>query len=70
MDLKQIIDLVLTIIGILLVVVPYIATMLIHTRNKYLMTIGNEAIKTPCHNRNFFVLNIELTFNDFHNFSL
>lgn len=45
MDLKQIIDLVLTILGVLLVVVPYIATMLIHTRNKYLTTIGNEAIK-------------------------
>ena len=45
MDLKQIIDLVLTIVGVLLVVVPYIATMLIHTRNKYLKTIGNEAIK-------------------------
>ena len=45
MDLKQIIDLVLTIVGVLLVVVPYIATILIHTRNKYLTTIGNEAIK-------------------------
>ena len=45
MDLKQIIDLVLTIIGVLLVVVPYIATMLIHTRNKFLSTIGSEAIK-------------------------
>lgn len=45
MDLKQIINLVLTILGVLLVIVPYIATMLIHTRNKYLMTIGNEAIK-------------------------
>ena len=45
MDLKQIIDLVLTIVGVLLVIVPYIATMLIHTRNKYLTTIGNEAIK-------------------------
>lgn len=45
MDLKQIIDLVVTIVGVLLVVVPYIATMLIHTRNKYLTTIGNEAIK-------------------------
>lgn len=45
MDLKQIIDLVLTIVGVLLVVIPYIATMLIHTRNKYLKTIGNEAIK-------------------------
>ncbi|MDN6345016.1 MAG: hypothetical protein L0J87_09560 [Tetragenococcus koreensis] len=43
--MKQIIDLVLTIVGVLLVVVPYIATMLIHTRNKYLKTIGNEAIK-------------------------
>ena len=45
MNLKQIIDLVLTIIGVLLVVVPYIATMLIHTRNKFLSTIGSEAIK-------------------------
>lgn len=45
MDLKQIIDLLLTIIGVLLVVVPYIATMLIHTRNKFLSTIGSEAIK-------------------------
>lgn len=45
MKLNEIVDLVVLIIGITCVVIPYIATILIHTKNRYLKMIGQEAIK-------------------------
>lgn len=43
--MKENLELALTILGILAIIIPYVATMLIHTRNKLLVTIGEEALK-------------------------
>lgn len=45
MDLKQIIDLIMLILGVVITLVPYVATLLIRTKNRFLQGVGKEAIK-------------------------
>lgn len=45
MDLKQIVDLIMIILGVVITLVPYVATLLIRTKNRFLQGVGKEAIK-------------------------
>mgnify|MGYP003600138972 CR=1 FL=1 len=45
MDLKQIVDLIMIILGVVITLVPYVAALLIRTKNRFLQGVGKEAIK-------------------------
>ena len=45
MDLKQIVDLIMLILGVVITLVPYVAALLIRTKNRFLQGVGKEAIK-------------------------
>lgn len=45
MTFDQTVKLILEIIGVLIVVIPYVAAVFVHTHNKVLKEIGDEALK-------------------------